>query len=485
MNDKMVCRIAKKTKISDKLYTLKTVDYVKDACFTVEEELIYEVDGKTKYLPACVNEEFLESRKTICYIDVVTYKELEEIYGTNDFEYNFDRYVKDCESYATVVFYEKSLDEYEVSKFDIEKFQEFYEFSEASYSFDISEAANIDMVLFFKDKIIFSHKLYRILLDNIKAGNTDVLSKIFGQTEAYLSLIEDNESVKLGVIEREETLSNKTLEEIMEKLNSLVGLDDIKLEVNKLMTYLKFLEKSKEYTNLEKPNLNMVFTGNPGTGKTTVAKIISAILNKLGLANDKILECTAKDFIAGYVGQTAIKTAELINKAKGGVVFIDEAYIFASQSNSFSSEALAEILKEMEKNETVFILSGYKKEMEDFIKLNSGLTSRVGYYFDFKDYSVEQLYQMFELKLKNSKMVMSEDCKVKLVGIISDAKASADFGNGRFIDKLFDNIIIEHAYNTMNSDKKGDLITITSKDINDEVLQQILYKNSTQKKIGF
>jgi len=297
---------------------------------------------------------------------------------------------------------------------------------------------------------------------------------------------EDEELEKLSENETSNNneLSSKTLDEVMGLLHELTGLENVKTEIKRLTNYLEFVKKSADFANIQRPNLNMVFTGNPGTGKTTIAKILSAILNKIGFANDKIFECTAKDFIGEYVGQTAPKTKELINKAQGGIIFIDEAYGFVSSGNSYVQEALTEILKEMEKNRTIFIFSGYKDEMEDFIKFNSGLTSRIGYYFNFEDYSVEQLFDIFKNKLSETKLILSEECKDKIIDIIRQAKESQNFGNGRFIDKLISNIIIEHANNLWDCNDKERLATITINDINDELLSKLLYKQKKLNKIG-
>lgn len=261
-------------------------------------------------------------------------------------------------------------------------------------------------------------------------------------------------------------------EEYMDKLNNLVGLSDVKKEIKKLVDYLIFIRKTKDKINIGNINLNMVFRGNPGTGKTTVAKIVSEILCKLGFVkNDKILETTPRDFIAGYVGQTAIKAKKTIDKAKGGVIFIDEAYTFADSQDetghTFVHEAITEIIKEMETLNTVFIFSGYDKKMDDFIELNPGIKSRIGYDISFKDYTKEELMQMFDNKINKSGMKLSLDARDELLKKIESNMTKKNFGNGRMIDNLFDAIIREHATKNLFETDIDKLLLITRDSIKD------------------
>ncbi len=268
-------------------------------------------------------------------------------------------------------------------------------------------------------------------------------------------------------IKVDEDLSNEELcNKVLDNLLSLTGLDSVKKEVIKLAHYLRFLKKVSAKTNLDKLNLHMVFKGNPGTGKTTVARIMANILYYLGyLETDEIVEVTPTDFIAGYLGQTGIKTKKLLEKCHGGLIFIDEAYSFNKGKdegdNSFAGEAIAEIIKEMESKETVFIFAGYGDEMEEFINLNPGIRSRIGYHIDFEDYSEEELLQIFFSKLEKTGFSLYEDAVDEVKKIIKTKSHEKNFGNGRMIDNLYNKLLLEHA--TINCDETDEskLLTIS------------------------
>ena len=244
--------------------------------------------------------------------------------------------------------------------------------------------------------------------------------------------------------------NTRNLGEILEELNSLVGLYNIKNQLDKLIHLLKFNKKVN--MDMSETNLHMVFTGNPGTGKTTVARIVSDILYNLGyIKQNKLVEVSAKDLIAEYVGQTSGKTYRTMKSAFGGVLFIDEAYSILSQGKtSFGPECIATIIKIMEdhKNELVVIFAGYEKEMEEFIRSNPGLKSRIGYLIKFKDYNVDELMEIFNKLLEKNKLKIEDLAKETVRQVITDSSKIDNFGNGRFINNLFQNILIEHAKNT-------------------------------------
>lgn len=267
---------------------------------------------------------------------------------------------------------------------------------------------------------------------------------------------------------------NKSIEEIFKDLNELVGLDNVKTMLKDLVSLMEFRKKTDKELKIKDTNLHMVFLGNPGTGKTTVARMVANILYNLGyIDQNKLIEVSAKDLVGQYVGQTAPKTMSVIEKALGGVLFIDEAYSLATKpgsSTTFNEECVATLIQAMEnyRDNLVVIFAGYKKEMDGFLRSNSGIVSRIGYTMDFKDYTTDELIQIFRSMFEKAGFILNDSAIEKVREIIEKFRDTEGFGNARFVRNLYEKAIIEHATNTAEETDKTILKTITKDDITAE-----------------
>lgn len=227
---------------------------------------------------------------------------------------------------------------------------------------------------------------------------------------------------------------NGRVEDAMEKLNSLIGIHHVKRQVQEFIYQVEANRKKEEKgMKVNDFTLHSLFLGNPGTGKTTVARIIGQVLYQKGIiATNKFIEVSRSDLVAGYIGQTAAKTREVLESALGGVLFIDEAYTLnGASSNDFGKEAIDEILKFMEdhRRDIVIIFAGYTKEMGEFLQMNSGLTSRIPTTFDFEDYTADEIAQIGLLGLKEYQFD-----KEFYGDVVKEAYATTtDRSNGRWI----------------------------------------------------
>lgn len=227
---------------------------------------------------------------------------------------------------------------------------------------------------------------------------------------------------------------NGRVEDAMEKLNSLIGIHHVKRQVQEFIYQVEANRKKEEKgMKVNDFTLHSLFLGNPGTGKTTVARIIGQVLYQKGIiATNKFIEASRSDLVAGYIGQTAAKTREVLESALGGVLFIDEAYTLnGASSNDFGKEAIDEILKFMEdhRRDIVIIFAGYTKEMGEFLQMNSGLTSRIPTTFDFEDYTADEIAQIGLLGLKEYQFD-----KEFYGDVVKEAYATTtDRSNGRWI----------------------------------------------------
>ena len=238
----------------------------------------------------------------------------------------------------------------------------------------------------------------------------------------------------------------------MKELDALIGLGGVKDEIHSLANFVRvMLLRKKEGLKTAPLSLHCVFTGNPGTGKTTIARILGKIYNYLGLLEtDKFVETDRSGLVAEYVGQTAPKTNNVIDSALDGVLFIDEAYsLVSSDKSDFGGEAISTLLKRMEddRDRLVVILAGYTDNMEEFIQANPGLRSRFSRTIVFEDYNEEELYKIFELNLKKYEYVIEPKAAATLKETIRQAVEGRDkeFGNARYIRNIFEKVIQKQA----------------------------------------
>ena len=256
-----------------------------------------------------------------------------------------------------------------------------------------------------------------------------------------------DESKKGKKVESNEQKSNPIIE-----LDKLIGLSNVKTEISSLSNLVK-IQQIRKSRGLSVSNISYhcVFTGNPGTGKTTVARIVAEIYKDLGvLKKGHLVETDRSGLIGEYVGQTAPKTNAIIDSALDGVLFIDEAYsLVQGGQNDYGMEAISTLLKRMEDDREclIVILAGYSKEMEEFINSNSGLQSRFNRYIEFPDYTSSELMQIFNFIAKNNDYNLSEEALARIASVITDAveHKDANFGNARFVRNLFEKIITQQA----------------------------------------
>ncbi len=259
-------------------------------------------------------------------------------------------------------------------------------------------------------------------------------------------------SLHLDDIPGKKSLDNKELlEKEMSKLESLIGLDSVKKEVSTLVNLIRVRKIREEKGIANSPlSMHLVFSGNPGTGKTTVARMLAKIYKALGvLSKGQLIEVDRAGLVAGYIGQTAIKTKEVIDKAIGGILFIDEAYTLSKGDRDYGQEAIDTILKAMEDNRDDFIVivAGYPDEMRVFLASNPGLESRFNKFIEFKDYDSDELYNIFLSLCDENGFELSEGCQEYLLELCLKMYEEKDdrFANGRSVRNLFEKVVENQA----------------------------------------
>lgn len=294
-------------------------------------------------------------------------------------------------------------------------------------------------------KHIINNKTSEIKNDSVEHYRSfnDKIKSIERKKNIESEEIDDNEVEKVENI--------RTADEIREDLESLIGLDEVKMQVQSMFNFVKIRQLCKEREISRQPmSYHMVFSGNPGTGKTTVARLVAEAFHNIGLlSKGHLVEVSRADLVAGYVGQTALKVQEVIKKAKGGVLFIDEAYSLAKGGDDFGNEAIETLIKGMEdsRDDLVVIVAGYPELMNKFLNSNPGLNSRFPKTIHFPDYNAEELLEIFkkfckENSIKTNKNVL--DIVKKYFESEVEHKVN-NFGNARMVRNYFEQVMINQA----------------------------------------
>ncbi len=269
----------------------------------------------------------------------------------------------------------------------------------------------------------------------------------------------------------EELPPPEKIEDLLAELDSYIGLQVVKDEVHDLINMVQVYKLRQQHdlptTDM---SLHMVFTGNPGTGKTMMARMMARIYRSLGiLSKGQLVEVDRSGLVAGYVGQTALKTQKVIEKAMGGVLFIDEAYALNGRSeNDFGQEAIDTILKAMEdhRDDLVVIVAGYTELMDKFIHSNPGLESRFNRFLLFEDYSTEEMFDIFKMRCGKG-YVLSPEAEPLVRDYIAEESADGSFGNARGVRNIFEHILVaqNNRLAKLETVTRDDLMTITPDDV--------------------
>ncbi len=414
-------------------------------------------------------EELYEDRYGLIFITDLKGYDINDSSFKDKFDHTFTELVKSYDKTMTILGANKKeeLDNFFVNTPKLRS--DYFDF--------IIEGINPDVQDVYNEVLEIASKSVE-LTDDMKVKLLDYIGFTYPKTE--LSFPEYRKSLCKDIAFNKEIPTyerEKTLDEIFAELNELVGLQKVKKVLNELVDLMDLQNKAKDDLKIKSVNLHMVFLGNPGTGKTTVARIVAEILYNLKyIKQNKLIEVSSKDLVGEYVGQTAPKTMSVIEKAMGGLLFIDEAYTLASgsgsSSNSYNEEAIATLIQAMEnyRDRLVVIFAGYTKEMQAFLNSNSGIVSRIGYTLEFDDYTTDELIEIFNGMMKKSGFSVSKEAVEKLREVIEEYRDTENFGNARFVRNVYEKTIIKHASNTKNKTSKKALKTISAEDISTDEL---------------
>jgi SpoVK/Ycf46/Vps4 family AAA+-type ATPase len=330
----------------------------------------------------------------------------------------------------------------------------------------------------------FKEKMRRLMVDSSFANGRTVRNVIEEaiREKAYRTIVNDvseAELKRLSAIDfgvSPQKVKEQGIESILKDLSDLIGLREVKASVKEVIDFVQLQKRRSElgFRN-EEITLSMIFTGNPGTGKTTIARLISRLFKEIGiLKRGQLIEVTREDLVGEYLGQTAAKTLDKIKEAYGGVLFIDEAYTLAQGGeNDYGKEAIATLIKEMEdkRDKLMVIMAGYTDEIDSLLSLNPGIKSRVGFTIQFPDYTPEELMDIFKKCCSENDYVLESAAEKLLGSLLKELYTSRDksFGNARLVRQLFEKIRMKQANRIMiEGIAVGDneeVITIKEEDI--------------------
>jgi stage V sporulation protein K len=313
----------------------------------------------------------------------------------------------------------------------------------------------------------------------VNALDQPIRMKNNGQISIVLNA-QQRETLNTNVVHKEvvpktNSIEHEALKEIENELSALVGMDEMKKMIKEVYAWI-YINKKREAAGLKagKQALHMMFKGNPGTGKTTVARLIGKLFQKMNvLSKGHLIEAERADLVGEYIGHTAQKTRDLIKKALGGVLFIDEAYSLGrGGEKDFGKEAIDTLVKHMEdkQHEFILILAGYSNEMDYFLSLNPGLHSRFPLVFQFPDYTVEELMEIGKRMLNEKEYLLSHDAERKLKEHLTFLKMNlqaSSFSNGRYVRNIIEKSIRSQAMRLLlqSNYDKHDLLTLRSNDL--------------------
>jgi SpoVK/Ycf46/Vps4 family AAA+-type ATPase len=276
------------------------------------------------------------------------------------------------------------------------------------------------------------------------------------------------------------------------ELQKMVGLAEIKKVVDEVIDSAR-IQKLRSEMGMDsyKTSLHMVFTGNPGSAKTTVARLIAQIFVKEGiLRSGKFVECGRADLVGKYVGWTAKTVREKFREARGGILFIDEAYSLVDDTNSYGDEAINTIVQEMENNRenVIVIFAGYPQKMEEFLTRNEGLRSRIAFHLDFPDYNADELLEILKLMVKHKGYCMDKAVYDRCYGIFEEVCQREEFGNGRFVRNLLEQAMMSQSSRIIRENKgkkvsRKTLKTLKIEDFDVNISKQLL--KDRKNPIGF